>query len=94
MRPEIRNLAFHPGIAILALDMGAHRGHQIAHRPDAPVKRPEAEPKLIGGRHCSGVYSTAGCRMLTTECYCRKRPITYSTSESTTLIKIDVASGK
>jgi hypothetical protein len=47
MRPEIRNLALHPDVAILALEIRAHRRHQIAHRPHAPLWRLELQPELI-----------------------------------------------
>src|SRR6478672_2529115 len=51
VRPEIRDLSFHPGIAILALDVSAHRGHQIAHRPDTAIRGPETESELVSGTH-------------------------------------------
>jgi hypothetical protein len=58
MRFEIRYLAFHPGITILALNMRAHRRHQITHGPYAVIGWLETESKLVGGGHCSGVYNT------------------------------------
>jgi hypothetical protein len=58
MRPEIRDLAFHPGISILTLNMSADRRYQIAHRPNPAIGWFETESKLVGGGHCSGVYNT------------------------------------
>src|SRR5450631_1999214 len=58
LRPEIGYLAFHPGIAVFALNMSADRGHQIAHRPYPAIRRFETEPKLVSGGHCTGVYNT------------------------------------
>ena len=58
MRPEIGNLPFHPGIAILALNMSTNRRHQITHRPYAAIEWLKTESKLVGGGHCSGVYNT------------------------------------
>src|SRR5436190_5798752 len=52
MRPEIGNLAFYPSIAVFALDMRAHRRHQIVHRPYAKIGRLETESELAGRRHC------------------------------------------
>src|SRR6266550_8574703 len=52
MRPEIGNLTFYPSIAVLALDMRAHRRHQIVHRPYAAIGRLETESELAGRRHC------------------------------------------
>jgi hypothetical protein len=60
MRSEIRYLTFHPGIAILALNVSTHCGHEIAHRPNAAIGRFETESQLVGGGHCSGVYNR-GC---------------------------------
>jgi hypothetical protein len=57
MRPEVRYLAFHPGIAIFVLNMRPHRRHQIADRPNAAIGRFETESKLIGGGHWSEVYN-------------------------------------
>ena len=53
VRAKIRDLPFHPGIAVLALNMRADRRHQIAHRPYAAIGRFETESQLIGGGHCS-----------------------------------------
>ncbi len=38
--------------------------------------------------------ASEGVYKLSADCYFRKRPITYITNDSTTLITIDVASGK
>ena len=68
VRAEIRNLAFHPGIAIFPFNMRADRRHQIAHRPYAAIHRLETESELVGRRHCCGVY--------------RKEPSAFSTQHS------------
>jgi len=51
MRPEIRNLPFHPDVAILPLQIRTHRSHQIPHRPGAPLRRTKTETELIGRSH-------------------------------------------
>src|SRR5271156_2064450 len=100
MRPKIRNLAFHPNVAILPLQMRARGRHQIAHRPGASLRRPETEPELIGRSHERSLAENeepgTENREPRTEnrSHFLIRPITYSTIESTTLNKIEEASGK
>src|SRR5208283_6223143 len=73
VRPEVRNLTFHPDVAIFPLKVRAHRRHQIAYRPGAPLRRPETEPELIRGSHAEEF--TAGARL-------RREPRTEVTSSS------------
>jgi hypothetical protein len=44
---EIRNLAFDPGVGILALNVGAYRRNQVAYLPHAPLRRAKVEPELV-----------------------------------------------
>src|SRR5579864_1797401 len=61
LRAEIRDLAFHPRIRILPLDVRAHRRNQVAHRPDAPLRWPKTEPQLIDRAHTASVTQPYCC---------------------------------
>ena len=73
VRAEIRNLTFHPRIAILTFNMRAHRRHQIAHRPYAAIQRLETESELVGRRHCCEVYRKEPSAFSTQHSACRGR---------------------
>src|SRR5579871_5210238 len=49
-RTEVRNLSFHPGVGVFALDVRADCGDEVAHLPDTAVRRAEVEAKLVGER--------------------------------------------
>src|SRR4029079_19251510 len=63
---EIRDLTFHPGVAVLAFNVGAQRGHQIAHRPDAAIGRLETESELVSRTHKQPVWVGHSCPTLST----------------------------
>src|SRR4051794_36614214 len=57
VRAKIRDLAFHPGLAVFTFDVRAHRRNQVAHCPNAAFGRAKAEAELIGGAHGMNLQS-------------------------------------
>ena len=55
MGAEIGDLAFHPGVGELALNVGADRCDQLAYCPYAAAWGFETEVELVGGGHCTAV---------------------------------------
>ena len=45
---EVGNFAFHPGVGIFALDVGADGGDQVADLPHSAFGRAEGESHLVG----------------------------------------------
>src|SRR2546423_6066144 len=51
MRPEIRDLTFHPDVAVFTLYPSAHGRNQIANKPHLARRRGESEAELVSGAH-------------------------------------------
>ena len=99
MRAEIGYLPLDPHVGVLALQPRAYRRDQIANRPDPPLLRAKIEPKLVERTHERKVYSKGDDRLSPeagrlNDDYFLNREITYSTIDSTTLSRIEVARGK
>src|SRR5689334_14941612 len=62
---EVRNLAFHPGIAKLAFQAGANVGDQGAYRPDTAFGSLKFEAELVEARHDSQCIAGRGGRSAT-----------------------------
>jgi hypothetical protein len=133
MGTKVRNLTFHPGIAIFPFNVGTNCGDQVAHLPDTPIRWSKTESELIGRSHgqeftAEDVLHLAFGRVIRRRApqerniaarhgsagfewkkdirpagrptpgaqtpYLRKRLTTYSKIDSTTLSRMEVASGK